>query len=304
MALNIDVSIHEDAIDDGVIEVHKEFAFVGFNIVNERTKDINGVEFYFYLEEAEEKVYMIKTMFAFEQESQETDLIFLNSPLHNSINLNKIASENPEKITEILLDIAEDRQYYCSFKAIEVSDDDKVTCTAVHTDEDGKQHKVNFIMPFTTFCRVQMIKNQMLYNIPINVFIDQDDAFDNIKFHKNCDLKYMGCDTSYKTQVLAFYSMKDDNDVSLGLISPVHALYKIVVSNILEKEKFSELYKDKSAVVNMTKIFIMDWIDEGNSVKKVCVYFRDKKEVNVYMINGNAKDCILMKPYDMVYKMN
>ena len=55
----------------------------------------------------------------------------------------------------------------------------------------------------------------MLYNIPINVFIDQDDAFDNIKFHKNCDLKYMGCDTSYKTQVLAFYSMKDDNDVNI-----------------------------------------------------------------------------------------
>jgi len=300
MAINVDVKVNEDAINDGEFKV-KDFAFVGFNILDERNDSLDGVEFFFYLSDDKDDTYLIKNSFIF-GDNRDMDLEFLNSPIHDTINLNKQAKSNEERLSELLLDIADDKQYYSSFKAISVGKDcDDIKCIGVHTDKDSKQHKIEFSLPFNVYCRIHILKNQMLYNIPINVFIDQDPAYSKVNLHQNCNLSYIGCDTSYSTQILTFYSLSDILGRKMGLISPIKALNdRILTSNILDKEKFVTMYQNKMAIVNMTKIFIVDWVDGKEFVKRVCVYLREENKVDIFML-GNAEDCILMKPYDMVY---
>lgn len=297
MAVNVDVKILDDVIEDEGF-IAKEFAFVGFNIVN--TASFDGVEFYFYLsDDNETNTYLIKNSFAFSEETMETDLAFLNSPLHDTINLNKLARDDGERLSELLLDIADDKQYYSSFKATSI-DDGNIICDAVHRDNEGKQHKISITIPFNIYSMIHILKNQMIYNIPINIFIDQDQSFEHVVLHDECTLKYIGCDTSYSSQVLAFYSLKDNYN-TIGLISPIQSLDRMVLSNILTKEQFTELYKTY-ALINMTKIFFIDWIEDDNPIKKICIYFRDDDCVNIYMIPDKVNECTLMKPYEMVYE--
>lgn len=295
MAVIVDIKVLDDAIDDGELKV-KEFAFVGFNITHipinalDISEGNNGVEFYFYLSDFIDNTYLFKTCFIF-NENTDTDLAFLNNSIHDTINLNKLSKNNPEGLSKLLIDIAEDRQYFCTFNAVSGTSESDLKCIATH-NKDGKQHKLAIQMSYTNYFRINIIKNQMIYNIPLNIFIDQDTAFDKLVLHNNCEVKYLGCDTSYSTQVLAFYSL-----CNIGLINPIKSLNRIVASNILEKEKFITLYKSTS-IINMTKIFFVDWVD---GKKRICIYFRNNDSVDVYMLSDDIKECSLMRPYDMVY---
>ena len=291
MAVCIEYPIKDDAIFDGDIKI-SDFAVIGFKIIDDKKSCL-----LFYLSDDSDNVYMIQNTF----EINDNDKVFFNNPINNLMNIDKLSDRDKEGFDKIINDMADNKCYYSSFKVSEIKDNAKtIVCLASHTS-DNQQHKINFEIPFSIFVRLQILKNRMIFNIPMDVYIDQNEKFNGIKFHRGCTVDYFGCDPG-QASVLALYVLKDAIQKKIGIASPVPALKRIITTKIVPKEKFTKLFPD-TFLVNMTKIIIMDWLDnDNNPCKMLCVYIIDNDQVSIYMINGNPSDNVLMKPYDMIYQ--
>ena len=291
MATCIDYPIHDDSIYDGKINV-KDFAILGFKKIDDK---MTGLLYYF--SDQDDKVYLIQNTFL----TDEKDSVFLDAPINHLMNIDKLSDRDRESFDDIVNTMASNDCYYTSFKVENISDKaDKITCSCTHT-LDGKHHVIDLVLPFSIFVRAQIMKNRMIFNIPMNVFLDQDEKFGNIHFHRGCTINYFGCDVSGSAMLVALYILTDAIGKKIGLASGVPSPKKIVTTKIIKKETFAKLYP-YSYVINMTKIIIMDWKDDdGNYCKRVCVYIVEEDKVSLYMMIGEPGDNILMKPYKMIF---
>lgn len=291
MAICIDYPVHEDAIYDGEIKV-KDFAILGFKSI---IKDITGLLYYF--SDENDVVYMVQNSFSVNDE----DKLFLEAPINHLLNIDKMPDRDKETFNTIVNDMAANNCYYTSFDVIKLGDKlATATCRCTHTIND-EHHYVDLILPMSIFIRVQIMKNRMIFDIPMNAFLDQDEKFNELRLHRGCDVEYFGCDASGKEVIIALYVLEDGVGRKIGLASAVPSPKKIITTKIVEKEKFSKLYPN-SYIINMTKIIIIDWLDDNdNPCKKICVYIVNDNNVSVYMMNGKPADNILMKPYKMIF---
>lgn len=291
MAICIKYEVNEKSIYDGEIKV-KDFAILGFKTTSETT-----VGMLYYFSDENDKVYMVQNSFLV----SEDDKTFLNAPINYLMNVDKLSARDKVTFDNIVNDMAANNCYYTSFSVIKLGDKlETVTCKCTHTIND-EHHDIDLILPMSIFVRVQILKNRMIFCIPMNVFLDQDEKFNNIRFHRGCTIDYFGCDASGDALLVALYVLKDGIGKKIGIASGVPSPKKIITTKTVEKEKFSKLYPD-SYIVNMTKIIMVDWIDDDNNpCTRLCVYIVNKDDISVYMMNGEPKDNVLMKPYEMIF---
>lgn len=298
MANCISIPLFKDkAKSNGTIGV-TDFAFLGFKI-NEERDDILDT-FFIFSNNKNDDLNLIKCSYILKGAD---DKHFLNSPLHSTFNLsldvNKTILDEIKKQNNAL-------EYYSAFDVDKIEDSSSMIHILASHTENEEQSYIKLILPLSIFIRIQIIKNRFIYNIPLTPGLDSNPAFDEIHFNDYCNIRYYGADyESFENLIAAFYVLRCDLNKEIGLISNVPLLQsKIITSKSIHIDKFRALYPN-SMIINMIKIIITDWLDKnGNQCKKVCIYSIGDKSVSLYMISGDAKDCILMKPYEMVYNTN
>lgn len=301
MAVCIEYEIKED-IYDGEVEV-KDFAILGYKRITEHTACL-----LYYFSDKNDTVYMVQNSFLIGEEDKE----FLDNPINYFMDIDKLSNRDKETFDRIINEMTtSEKCYYTSFvpckikiKAESITWKDgcisnSVTCKA-SSIIDGKQHVIDFIIPINIFIRLQIMKNRMIFGIPANVFIDQDDKYNNIKLHEKCDIQYFGCDPSNKDFIIALYVLKT-SDQRIGLAVPTPSFNEIVTTKTIKIDQFTKLFPN-SYSINMTKIIMADWVDDYNKpCRRVCVYIVNEDSISVYMMDDDPKDSILMKPHDMIF---
>lgn len=302
MAICIDYEIKEN-VYDGEIEV-KDFAVIGFK----RTAE-NLVDLLYYLSDKDDVVYIVQNSFIIGDEDNK----FLDNPINYFMDVDKLSGRDPETFNKIINDMATSgKSYISSFTVSKITDKPEsatsksgsipkmITCKAIYMLE-GEQHVMDFIIPLSIFVRIQIMKSRMIFNIPMNAYLDQDEKYNNLKFYRGCTVDYFGCDASNKDFIVALYVLKDAIGKKTGLAIPTPSSDEIVTTKTVEVEKFTKLFSN-SYPINMTKIIMMDWLDENDKpCNRICVYIVNEDSISVYMTVGEPKNNILMKPHGMIF---
>ena len=286
MASCIDIKLEDKCNDDGEITI-SDFAILGYEI----TKDDSLVNLFFYFTSDDNKDYLLRTSYHIEGE---LDKKFFYASMHKKINMNIMDKEDRDIIMEYVKNIPNNNSYYCSFNAIEINNDySSIKCIATnHTSNSNIQNQLTLNIPLSIFLRLRIIKNRFLFNIPIDVSIDDDSRFNEINIHNNCILNYIGC--SVMSSVIAeYFSLSIEDNKKIGLISCVPSLDgKIIKSNTITKEQFGALYKQILAISLSDIVILKD---------NLCLYCIHEKSVSLYILTEDAKECKLLKPYELIY---
>lgn len=291
MAKCINIPITEEYIDKGKVDII-DFTILGFEI------DEDVVNFYYIMQDKEEKEYLIKNSFIMDETDRHIDTLFLNSPAHKYLNINKMEDEDKSVISQMINAIDDDNVYYCSFSKVTISEDySNVDCVCSQNNNNDLS-SITISLPFSIYLKIEIFRNNMLHNVLMRANMDDDDRFNNIEIHKNSRLNYIGCELN-ESVVVEFFSLAIEDDKKIGIFSCVPLLRndKIIKSKFVTKEQFGVLYKNPLPV-DMSKILLLDWND---GAKKIGLFYIINNIPMLFLLNDSILECPLLNPTSVLF---
>lgn len=274
-----------------------EVCFIDFSILGfKRSNDKKKIDVYYLFTDQERDFFIIKESFLLDQNNLDNEMAFLNHPIHETIDMNKYSQFKKDAIKKTMEKCNATNSFYCEFSTEEIINNDIVICTGIQFTLNNIQQVTRFAIPMNIYMKIQIIKNSLIFKLPIDVSIDKNPIYDKIKFHDIKILNYMGSCTINGKGFVNFYSLREENNTT-GVFLPV-AGDKVLFSKNMDTKKFNSLYKN-CFQIDLRNILILDWIVNNEKKQIICIFKKTdiKDDVHFYLLNGNIKESIILNPY-------
>lgn len=293
---SISCKIEENYINTGKV------TFVDFSIIGFKTsKDNKILDFYYLFNDDEKEFYIIKNSFLMDKNKIDDEMAYLNHPIHETININKYDQYRSWTVSKIMSNCNSGNSFYSEFIAEEIINNEIVICNAVQYNLSQKQQLKQFVIPIKIYMKLQIIKNSVLFKLPINPSIDRD-IFKNIKIKKVNSVDYIGSEFYNNKGFINYYSLKNSDDTITGIFLTVNDTNKKLFKKNISLKQFSSLYKDYFQL-DMRNLLILDWIDKDSNKKQFVTLYKSNIENNTlifYITNDSMVESIISNPYKYI----
>lgn len=288
----ISCEIKENYVNKG------EVCFIDFSILGfKRSNDKKKIDMYYLFKNQEKEFFVVKESFLLNQDNLDDEMAYLNHPIHKLIDIAKYDEMRKEAIRKTMERCNATNSYYSEFAAEEIINTDVVICKGIQFTLNNIQQVTRFVIPINIYMKIQIIKNSFIFKLPINVSIDSNPLYDNIKFHDIDKITYIGSESFNGKGFVNYYSLRDDKE-STGIFLPVSG-DKVLFAKNMELKKFTSMYS-KYFQIDLRNILILDWIVKNKKKQIICILkagevFNDP--INYYLLNEEIKESIILNPY-------
>lgn len=271
--------------------------FVDFSILGfKRSEDKKKLDIYYLFVSEIKEFHLIRESFLLNENNIDDEMAYLNHPIHDTINIDKYTLFKKDSIRKIMEKCNAINSYYCEFEAINIINRDVVICEGIQFTLNNIQQITNFIIPLHIYMRIQIIKNSIIFKIPIDASIDNNSLYDNIKIIDVSEIKYLGSEFYNGEGFINYYSLKQKNN-SIGICLPVVNNKKIIFKKNITLKQFNSLYKE-TFQVNRRNMIILDWAKDKSQIKLLCLIYRtNNNPIKYYLLKGEIQDSIILNPY-------
>ena len=273
--------------------------FVDFSIIGFKRSNKNSVlDFYYLFLNDKKEFFVMKNSFLIDRDKIDDEMAYLNHPIHELIDMNKFDQFRLDSVNKIMNKCNSRNSFYSDFEAVEILNDSVVVCYGFQNDINNKQQIKRLIIPAKIYMKIQIIKNSVIFKLPINPSIDKDIL--DVQIINNVDITYLGSDAGFDKGFINYYSLKDSENNIYGIYLPVvdKDCKSLIIKKNFNLKQFLALYHNYSQI-DMRNILILDWIKDNEKSQVLSIYRNDKENNKLvfYILNESIEESIILHPY-------